>query len=63
MREKSPKVIDKGDRYGTSKRSSLCISWCQIHHTDQVSLKTTMIGYGLRLSQDSRKLIFTCLWC
>ena len=41
MREKSPKVIDKGDRYGTSKRSSLCISWCQIHHTDQVSLKTT----------------------
>ena len=42
MREKSPKAIDMGDRYGTSKRSSLCIAWCQIHHTDQVSLKTTM---------------------
>ena len=43
MREKSPKVIDMGDRYGTSKRSILCISWNQVYiPQDQVSLKTTI---------------------
>ena len=43
MREKSPKVINKGDRYGTSKRSILCISWNQVDiPQDQVSLKTTI---------------------
>ncbi len=43
MREKSPKAIDMGDRYGTSKRSILCISWNQVYiPQDQVSLKTTI---------------------